>query len=422
MHHPDDPDCKAPQPQGNNSSRGTNPKKEKCKQPATADSPAKMLNGPCPGDTVKCDPSDPNCAPGQSAGSGSGGVAGSGGGGGFAGGGSGGGGSTSAGGGVSGGGANPAPPRAVTELLYMVDAAWLHWAPNQQPAWKPGLGALASNWWIAGHMLSASVASAQSASPSADYREVALPAVEPVAPPANSSDVARAGFEAVNAIRSEAADVQAFGTNYSRYLGAKQANDAQAELKLANALVQLSDRAMQEANSAASATAHFDQVLAPIAREVLDRMNQQGATWDGDVAALKASASGGLPKAVENEIAATGATRDQIASFTASTSYMSAEQLKSAIDELAKPSTAVAANNGTPQQRAVEDLRALAARLQAEAQQSVRTGAAAAADAKPQSIVSVKTLAMIAVLAVIAGGSFLVGVRGARAQRGPGGL
>jgi hypothetical protein len=409
---------------GNNSSRGTNPKTDQCKQPATADSPAKVVNGPCPDDSQKCDPSDPNCRQGQSGGSGSGG-SGSGGGGGSASGGGGTGSNGEGGSGSGGGGGSPAPPQQTTRLLYLIDEAWLHWSKQNPPTWNHGLGSLGLSWGNALYVLSANAASVQSISPSTDYREVALPSIEPVMAPANSSDLARTGFVAVNAIHSEAADVNAFATNYSRYLGAKQADDANAMLQLASALVQLSDRANKDGSTAATATTQFDRVLAPIASELLDTIKKQGNTWDKDVAQLKTGLPYGLPKDAQAEVKSAGLPAEQLAAVQAAMQTTTGTQVKETLQTLANPGP-----EEIPEGRSIDQLRDLAARVQSEATQaaSIRdrssatspvpsTSNSAAQPRSSESTVLKTSLIVVGTLLVIGTGSFLIGFRGSKVRR-----
>ena len=412
---------------GDNSSRNTNPKTEKCKIPATEDSPAKIVNGPCADPSQKCDPNDPECKQAATGASdtGSNSAAGSG-----LGGGGGNGGSSGTAGGASGSGGSPSPPAQPTRLLFLVEAAWLHWPGNHQPVWKPGLGALGVSWGNVIQVLSASVASVQSASPSTAYSEIALPAPQPAVAPATASDVARAGFVAVNAIASEAADVNAFATNYSRYLGARQKGDSQAMLQLAKALVQLSDRAGQDGNAAASATGRFDQMLAPIIREVLGRMRNQGSTWDEDIKRMKIKAPQGLPNDTENEILATGTTPDQLASLEAAVKSLSATQLKSAMEAFADPNAAAATNDRVPQQAAIGDLKRLATRLQTEAERAVGASTAAATSSDASAATTSPGISksdrklpkaiflVVGLLVGVGAGSFLIGMRGAKLRRG----
>ena len=364
---------------GNNSARDSNPK-TKCKEPATADHPARIV--PCPNDDGKCDPSDPNCKqsqPGSSVsgdGSSAGGGSATGGGGGASGG-------PGSGGSSGGGGGSQSPPQQQVQLWYLVDASWFYWSKNNPPGWKPGLGSVGISWGIMLQELSANAASVQSAARSSDYHEVVLPSVQAAVAPAKSSDFARAGFAAVNAIGAEASDFRAFSANYSRYLGAKQANDPKAMLQLANALVQLSDRTGQDADKAGAAIAKFQQMLLPIVQQISERAKKQGTTWDGDVARIKAKLPQGLPKDTESEIAATGATPEQIAAFKAAGTSMTAEQIKTAIRPLLDANAAKLPREEPPQKAAVEGLKSLASRLQTEAQQSMRARAASASVGSP---------------------------------------
>jgi hypothetical protein len=284
---------------------------------------------------------------------------------------------------------------------------------------------LGLSWGNALYVLSANAASVQSISPSTDYREVALPSIEPVMAPANSSDLARTGFVAVNAIHSEAADVNAFATNYSRYLGAKQADDANAMLQLASALVQLSDRANKDGSTAATATTQFDRVLAPIASELLDTIKKQGNTWDKDVAQLKTGLPYGLPKDAQAEVKSAGLPAEQLAAVQAAMQTTTGTQVKETLQTLANPGP-----EEIPEGRSIDQLRDLAARVQSEATQaaSIRdrssatspvpsTSNSAAQPRSSESTVLKTSLIVVGTLLVIGTGSFLIGFRGSKVRR-----
>jgi hypothetical protein len=171
-------------------------------------------------------------------------------------------------------------------------------------------------------------------------------------------------------------------------------------------------------------------MLSPIAREILDRMKRQGTTWDKEVARMKAKAPQDLLKDTENEMAATGAKPDQIASFEAAAKNITAEQLKSVMQSVVEPNTGGPAIEDVPEHAAVADLRDLAARLQSEAQQAVRASTVAStssgtsatpssgAKAKSESVLPKTPLVIVGVLVAIGACSFLVGLRGNKVRRG----
>ncbi len=392
----------------------------------------------CQGATLP--PFDNDCFPGVTGGCGGHSrTTGSQGGDGPVGGGGGGGGGNSGGGGEKGPNPPPIPQRPVHAVILEILRPPLHQQPKPpgivypNPRWLAPIPILQLQ---AAQQLAAAQDRIKNPAPAPDYvlslvdeeTQIDLAAMKQVPPPDDADAVTRSGFEGVNAMWRESGFLDAFASNYARYLGAKAAGNQQAMLDLAKELTYLIDHALNESLKAAQHMDSFESQIEKLLSQIQADVEANGGSWPATLQKARNDLKKfGLPKDVQQELKDVGISESDIKAFQQQLTTVTPESIDA---DMAALKSSSAPLSQTLYIADVQSTQQLAHKIREDAQAADKAAKEAAAKFSPapgpgpqqpkknspRSMILSAAAVLLALLAILA---FVVGVRSAKTPGHP---
>jgi len=174
--------------------------------------------------------------------------------------------------------------------------------------------------------------------PAPDSDQIQIPEVNPASAPVGADEISQKAFATADALHMEAVYLDAFATNYNRYLGAKRNRDPHAMLRLAAIMFKLAERASEAGRNAAQSQSEFEGQVEQRLNEMHAAVEAKGTAWP---AALKQASgvvkSRGLPQEIRRELTEARVPAEEITAFREQLAATTPELIDADIAALKNP-------------------------------------------------------------------------------------
>jgi len=174
--------------------------------------------------------------------------------------------------------------------------------------------------------------------PAPDYDQFQFPDVNPAPPLVGADETSQKAFATADALHREAVYLDAFATNYNRYLGAKRNQEAQAMLRLAAIMFKLAERASEAGQDAAQKQSGFEGQVEQKLNEIRAGLETKGVAWP---TALNQAGgvvkSRGLPREIRRELTDAKVSSEEITGLQKQLATTTPELIDADITALKNP-------------------------------------------------------------------------------------